>query len=479
MTKNFKDYNLSDEIMQSIEQLNYVSPTPVQEAVIPSLLEKNDIIVKSQTGSGKTAAFAIPLCELITWEQRQVQALVLTPTRELALQIKDATFDIGRFKRIKTSALYGRDSFQKQARELKQRTHIAVGTPGRVLDHINRKTINLNAVRYLIIDEADEMLNMGFIDQVNEIIEALPLARTTVLLSATMNGDIIRISKKYMNDPVKVEIAPDTSTVDRVEQKLFRCSQTDKMNLLRDVTMIENPDSCIIFCNTQVAVDEVKDFLNKKGYSVNKIHGGMEQDDRTFVMNKFRRKAFRYLVATDVAARGIDIDDISLVINYDIPKQAETYVHRIGRTGRIGKNGRAISFVNSASMRYVRDVERYTKKRLKFYPAPAADAVDDAKVDFREKMNTDVEVKEVSKMKVNQDIVKIHINAGRKTKMRPCDVVGTLCSIDGISSKDIGIINILDVSTFVEILNKKGPIVMKALKKKPVKGRVRKVSYVD
>ncbi|MGL5753548.1 MAG: DEAD/DEAH box helicase, partial [Paraclostridium sp.] len=301
---NFKDYKLSKELLKSLELLNFKTPTNVQQQVIPVALENKDILVKSQTGSGKTATFAIPLCELVDWDENKPQALILAPTRELALQVRDDVFNIGRYKRIKTCALYGKSSFSLQERELKQKTHIVVGTPGRTIDHIKEGTFITDNIKYLVIDEADEMLSLGFIEQIEEIISYLPKERVTMLFSATLPEDINVLSEKYMNNPTKIEIASKTLTVDRIVQQAYRIEETGKMNLLKDITVVENPDNCVIFCNTQAKVEAVYKELSKLKYPCDKIHGKMEQDDRIKVMNNFRKGYFRYLIATDVAARG-------------------------------------------------------------------------------------------------------------------------------------------------------------------------------
>ena len=478
MDTNFNKLNLSDELMKSIEMLGYTAPTDVQKEVIPAILAGRDVIVKSQTGSGKTASFVIPICQNINWEDNQAQALILAPTRELAIQIKEDIFNIGRFKRIKTSVLYGRDSFVNQAKEIKQKTHIAVGTPGRIIDHLEKGTFDVSNIKYLVIDEADEMLAMGFIDQVKQIIDFLPKKRITVLLSATLGKEIVHLSKRYMNDPMQIEMKEQKSVVETVEQVFYETNEDDKDRLLNDITMMENPESCIIFCNTQATVDNLYKQLWDNRYTCAKIHGALEQRDRTAIMQDFRRGEFRYLIATDVAARGIDIDNISLVINFDTPKKAETYVHRIGRTGRIGNSGKAITFVTERGRRSYLEIQEYTNKNFSFTQIPSKETVMKHRDDFYAKMRFIPEVKEDKGSALSKDITKIHINAGKKTKMRAVDIVGTLCSLDNMTAADIGIINILDISTFVEILNGKGPAVHKALQTKPVKGRIRRISLV-
>lgn len=476
---SFNNYGLSGDILKAIDMLQFKNPTKVQQQVIPAMLAGKDIIVKSQTGSGKTAAFAIPICQLIDWEENKPQALVITPTRELAIQVKEDIFNLGRFKRVKLATLYGKAPFYIQERELKQKNHVVVGTPGRIIDHIDKGTFDTAMIKYLVIDEADEMLNMGFVEQIETIIDSLPRNRVTVLLSATLPKDIERLCEKYMKDPIKIEIEEKNPASDRIVQERYTVNQRDKIQLLRDITIIENPDSCIIFCNTKQKVDDVYNDLKRLKYSCEKIHGGMEQRDRLAVMNDFRQGAFRYLVATDVAARGIDIDNISLVINYDIPEERESYVHRIGRTGRVTREGRAITFVTPHENRFLEDIHQFIGKEIELKERPEKHIVDNSKEEFDEKINTAPEVKETKGAQMNKEIMKLHINAGKKTKMRPVDIVGALCNINGMTAADIGIINIQDISTFVEILNNKGGLVFRELQKTPIKGRLRRVSKTD
>ena len=475
----FDNYQLSGELLKAISLLNFISPTKVQEQVIPAVLAQKDIIVKSQTGSGKTAAFAIPICELVDWEQNKPQALVLTPTRELAVQVREDMFHIGRFRRLKVAAIYGKYPFHVQEKELKQKTHVVVGTPGRLIDHIERGTLDTSIIKYLVIDEADEMLNMGFIEQIKTIVTSLSQERVTILLSATMPQDINLLCTKIMKNPVCVEIEEQNPVAERIAQERYHVDQADKMQLLRDLTIVENPDSCMIFCNIKQAVDEVYAELVKLNYSCEKLHGGMEQRDRLSVMNDFKQGIFRYLCATDVAARGLDIEDISLVINYDIPHDRENYVHRIGRTGRVNKLGKAITFVTRNEDKFLKDIHDYIGKEILLKERPDEEMVHQSKQEFMAKINTLPEIKETKGAQLSTEIMKIHVNAGKKTKMRPVDIVGTLCSIQGITAADIGIINILDVSTFVEILNNKGELVLQELQNTSIKGRQRKVSKAD
>lgn len=475
---NFNNYSLGSDILKAIELLNYKNPTSVQQRVIPYVFESRDIIVKSRTGSGKTAAFAIPVCEQVRWEGNKPQALVIAPTRELAIQVREEIFSIGRFKRLKVSVLYGGSSSYIQEKELKQKTHVVVGTPGRIIDHIERGNFDTSEIKYLVIDEADEMLDMGFIEQIEEIINKLPKDRSTLIFSATMPADITALCDKYMKEPIIVQIDEENPVAEMIYQEKCFVGSDDKIKILMDIIIVENPDSCIIFCNTKQKVEEVYGELARSDYSCEKLHGGMEQSDRLKVMDSFRQGCFRYLIATDVAARGIDIDNISLVINFDIPQDKESYVHRIGRTGRMDRKGKAITFYSLGEEKYLNAIHEYIGYGLVSREKPDAETVDNSRLKFNEKTSKRPEFKGTKCSVLNSEIIKIHINAGRKNKMRAADIVGTLCSIEGITSEDIGIINIYDVSSFVEILNNKGEEVLKELRNKTIKGRQRKVKKV-
>ncbi|MDQ8738198.1 DEAD/DEAH box helicase [Paenibacillus sp. LHD-38] len=471
----FTDYSLSDEIVRALTSLGYETPTEVQREVIPVALEKQDLVVKSQTGSGKTAAYGIPLCELVDWNENKPQVLVLTPTRELALQVNEDITNIGRFKRIKSMAVYGKAPFHVQKAELKQRTHMVVGTPGRVHDHIERGTLPIERIKYLVIDEADEMLNMGFIEQVQSIIELLPTDRVTMLFSATFPDDIAKLSHKYMNDPERVEIKAEGLTTATIEHSVIEVKETEKFSLLQDVMIVENPDSCIIFCRTQENVDQVFRQMAELDYPCDRIHGGMEQDERFEVMNAFRRGQFRYLIATDVAARGIDITNITHVINFDIPLEKESYVHRTGRTGRAGKTGKAITFAASKDARRLAEIESYIGFSINKAKAPSEEAVDLRREDFERKLNIGPVLKKDKREQLNKQIMKLNFNGGKKKKLRAVDFVGTIAKIEGVSADDIGIITILDNVTDVEILNGKGSLVLEVMRNTTVKGKQLKV----
>lgn len=473
--KSFSSFSLSEDIKKALQVLEYKVPTEVQESVIPLALEKTDLIVKAQTGSGKTAAYAIPICEMAEWLENKPQALILTPTRELAVQVKEEFTNIGRFKRIKAAAIYGRHPFSIEKTELKQKNHVVVGTPGRVIDHIEKGTLPLSKISYLVIDEADRMLDMGFIEQVETIIKELKVERVTMLFSATMPDKIKKMSVNDMRTPVYIDINEASVTTGDINHSICNTSEADKFELLNDITIMENPDSCIIFCSTKDRVDMVCERLNLMGYGAKKIHGGMEQDDRISAMQRFKRGEFRYLVATDVAARGIDVESISLVINYDIPMEEETYVHRTGRTGRAGQKGKAITFVTQTQSRFLKGIETLIGFKIEERPNPEKDQVSRVKSSFEEKINAAPEIKKAKSDQLNKGIMKLQFNGGKKKKLRATNFVGVLSNLDGMTAEDIGIITIQETLTYVEILNSKGPLVLKQMKDTKISGKQLKV----
>ncbi|RJS60938.1 DEAD/DEAH box helicase [Bacillus sp. PK3_68] len=474
--RSFNDYSLGDEIKRALAVLKYETPTEVQSEVIPRALENQDLVVKSQTGSGKTASFGIPVCEMIEWEEKKPQALILTPTRELAVQVREDLTNIGRFKRIKAMAVYGKEPFTKQKEELKQKTHIVVGTPGRVMDHIERETLTLDRINYLIIDEADEMLNMGFIDEVEAIIKKLPLNRVTMVFSATLPKDVENLCHKYMKTPINIQIASTGITTSTIEHSVIEVKEEEKISLLKNVTVVENPDSCIIFCRTKEHVDTVFAELEEFNYSCEKLHGGLEQKDRFAVMDGFKMGNFRYLVATDVAARGIDVDNVTLVINYDVPMEKESYVHRTGRTGRAGNKGKAIMFATPYEDKFLKAIEKYIGFEIPVREAPTRQEVAGGKNAFEEKISGRRVVKNNKTARINKDIMKLHFNGGKKKKLRAVDFVGTIAKIPGVTADDIGIITIQDNLSYVDILNGKGSLVLQAMEETTIKGKKLKVS---
>ena len=470
MNNKFKEYNLCDEIIKALDGIGYKKPSDEQREVIPQILTGKDIVVKSQTGSGKTAAFGIPLCENIKWEESNAQALILTPTRELAIQVKEELGNIGRFKRIRTVAVFGKQPFSDQARELKQKTHIVVGTPGRVLDHIDRDTLKVCNIKYLVIDEADEMLNMGFIDQVRDIINKLNVDRQTMLFSATIPEEILGLCNVYMNNPSNIEIKSQKLITDNINHELYKFEEFYKLDNLGKILISEAPETAVIFCKTKENVDKVFENLNKKGYSVNKIHGGMLQKDRLDIMDKFKKGNFRILVATDVAARGIDVEGITHVINYDLPVEKEAYVHRIGRTGRAGAKGKAISFVNQYEDRLLDMIQEYIG-----FEIPLKKDIIEVSKEIREtaikSLKSKPNIKREKAKAINKNITKIYLNGGKKKKLRAGDFVGAISRIEGVTAEDIGIIDVQDTVSYIDILNGKGNKVIEGLKNSTIKGK--------
>ena len=475
---HFSDYMLHKDILKALDLLGLNTPTPIQREVIPHVLQKHDCIAQAQTGSGKTASYAIPLCELVEWEENKPQVMILTPTRELAMQVQQEITDIGKLKRIKAPALYGKQSFKGQEKDLKQKSHMVVGTPGRVLDHLERGTLFTGCIGYLVIDEADEMFHMGFIEQVEQILSYLPNDRVTLLFSATMPKEVVRLAEQYMHNPVQITIEGEQLSSRKITHSYYSCDgmHTDeRIDLLKNILKVHNPDSCIIFANMRSEVEDIYDALWDDGFSCGRLHGGMEQWERTEVMRDFKKGLFRYLVATDVAARGIDVENISLVVNYELPHERETYIHRIGRTGRAGQNGMAISLLERYEQSELKALEKLLEQEIAELSLPDETAMEQAEAAFRAKMDEEPEEKGNRNAALKEQIMKLQIDDGKKAKIRPVDIVGTICAIPGLEAKDIGVIQILDWTSTVEILNGKGQLVLDTLQTKPIKAKVRKV----
>lgn len=471
----FKDYNLSNEILKALELLNYNKPTLIQQKVIPEVLKGKDLRVQSQTGSGKTAAFGIPICEVIDWLENAPQALILVPTRELALQVSEEISNIGRLKRIKAAAIFGKVSLERQEIELKQKTHIVVGTPGRVRDLILRGSFPIHKIKYLVIDEADEMFHIGLKEQVEDIIKTLPLSRSTFLFSATLSEEINELAECYMHEPMDISMEEELLPTHQITQSAYLTAMESKMETLKYSLTKENPDNCIIFANTQVTVDEIYRHLSGLHFPCSRLHGGLLQKERIKIMNQFKSQEFRYLITTDVAARGIDIDNINLVINYDMPRGNENYVHRIGRTGRKDNYGKALTFYTEKERNKLSALEEFTQVPILREIIEPEEITISEKELFQEKIHQKLEKKEKKDANLNESITKLHINAGKKSKIRANEIVATICSVEGVFDTDIGIITITEIATFVDILNNKGNYVLKELQKKTIKGKVRKV----
>ncbi|WP_210184578.1 DEAD/DEAH box helicase [Alkalicoccus daliensis] len=472
MKNGFTQFGLSEEIVEALDGLKYKEPTEVQERVIPEAMQRKDVVVKAQTGSGKTAAFAAPICEQIVWEENKPQALILTPTRELAMQVREEIQNIGRFKRIKASLLVGQQPAAPQRVELKQKVHVVVGTPGRVLDHLKKGTLALDKVKHLVLDEADEMLNMGFIDQVEEIIGEVPEARTTSLFSATLPRKVRDLADFYMRSPETIEVKTAAQKPD-ISFRWIQADEEEKFKVLTQLLAVERPESAILFCARKETVDDVERRLTDEGISAAKIHGGLEQKDRTRVMQEFKRGTVRYLVATDVAARGIDVSEMPLVVNYDVPEEADKFVHRTGRTARAGKSGEAITIAAPREKRFVAEIERYTNETVNWEEAPLVTTADQRA--FDQLMETVPQMKKNKSAPLEKNITKLYFNGGKKKKLRAVDFVGTITNIPEVTADDIGVISIEQLATYVDILNGKGSVVLQEMQERTVKGKRLKV----
>ncbi|EEV59482.1 DEAD/DEAH box helicase [Enterococcus faecium] len=360
----FKELELSPELLKSVERAGFEEATPIQAETIPLALVGKDVIGQAQTGTGKTAAFGLPMLEKIDPDRHELQGLVIAPTRELAIQTQEELYRLGRDKKVRVQAVYGGADIGRQIRGLKDRPHIVVGTPGRMLDHINRHTLKLGTVQTLVLDEADEMLNMGFLEDIEKIIFQVPDQRQTLLFSATMPPAIKNIGVKFMKSPHHVKIKAKEMTADLIDQYYVRAKEYEKFDIMTRLFDVQTPELTIVFGRTKRRVDELARGLEARGYRAEGIHGDLSQQKRMSVLRSFKSGHLDILVATDVAARGLDISGVTHVYNYDIPQDPESYVHRIGRTGRAGKGGMSVTFVTPNEMDYLHVIENLTKKRM-------------------------------------------------------------------------------------------------------------------
>jgi ATP-dependent RNA helicase DeaD len=378
--KLFSELGLSAELLKAIDKLGFEQAAPIQAEAIPALMSGWDVVGQSQTGSGKTAAFAIPAIEKTDAHLRAVQVLILCPTRELAVQVSEEVHKLAVFKRgVRALPIYGGQSYERQFAGLREGVQIVIGTPGRVMDHMRRGTLRLESIRMAILDEVDVMLNMGFRDDIELILQGTPAARQTVFFSATIPRPIQDLIQRYARQPQQIRIEQKAVTVPTVEQVYYEVDRRFKIELLTRLIDLHDYKLGIIFCNTKRMVDDLVEHLNAQGYSADRLHGDMSQNLRDRVMNRFRKSGLEFLVATDVAARGLDVDDVQVVVNYDLPYDGEDYVHRIGRTGRAGRSGCAISFVSGRELFQIQQIERYTRTRIHRSAVPTPDEVQAAR----------------------------------------------------------------------------------------------------
>lgn len=518
----FEDMNISNEICRAVLDMGFEEATPIQSQAIPVILEGKDIIGQSQTGTGKTAAFGIPLLERINPDDRRLQALILCPTRELAIQVSEEFRKLLKYKdNIRVLPIYGGQPIDRQIAALRKGTQVVIGTPGRVMDHMRRRTIKAETVQMMVLDEADEMLDMGFREDIETILVKIPEEHQTLLFSATLSPEILDITKRFQRNPEFIKIVRKELTVPNIEQYYFDVKEKTKLDALCRIIDVYDPKLAMVFCNTKKRVDDLVEMLQGRGYFAEGLHGDLKQAQRDKVMQKFRNGTIEILVATDVAARGIDVDDIDVVFNYDVPQDEEYYVHRIGRTGRAGKAGKAFTFCVGKEIYKLRDIMRYTKTKIQQQKLPTLSDVEEMKTNiYLEKIKGIIEEGHLTKYihlvdrlmeedytsidiaaallkdhlsDVNADdidalddinlggtelyggegekMVRLFINAGKKSKIRAKDIVGAIANEAGIPGKTLGEIAIFDEYTFVDVPNEFVRDILHGMKHAKIKGK--------
>ncbi|MCD8501659.1 MAG: DEAD/DEAH box helicase [Bacillaceae bacterium] len=502
----FEEFQISTDIKKAIKEMGFEAPSPIQEKVIPVILEGGDVIGQAQTGTGKTAAFGIPLLNKIT-SAPHIQAIILTPTRELAIQVAGELQKLSKFQKVRTIPIYGGQSIGHQIKALKQGVHVVIGTPGRVLDHLRRKTLRLDQVHTVVLDEADEMLDMGFVDDIESILKDVNKDRQTLLFSATMPNAIIKLTKRYMNKPRIVSINKGEVTAPSIDQIYFKVLEKNKLESLCRIIDSEEIDLGIIFSRTKKGVAELTEALQARGYLADGLHGDLTQMQRDSVMKKFRDSTIDFLIATDVAARGIDVDNVTHVINYDIPQDPESYVHRIGRTGRAGRKGLALTLVTPREMKHLRSIEAEIKMSLPSQDIPSIeDVVEKQQESWKNQISHIIESKKQPAFfnPLVQDLladytpeevvgalltvayhyeadladdgynfgetggargmVRFFINVGRNVNLTPKIISDEVSDLVGISPKSLGRIDIFENFTFIEVPEASAPFVYEALR---------------
>ena len=500
-------------MLRAVKEMGFEQCTPIQAQAIPVLLQGNDVIGQAQTGTGKTVAFGIPVVEKVDPSQRHVQAIIMCPTRELAIQVSEEIQKLIRFKPgTYVTPIYGGQAIDRQIRTLKQGVHIVIGTPGRILDHLERGSLKLQNVGMIVLDEADEMLDMGFREDIETILKELPQERQTIFFSATMPKPILALTKTYQKDPVSISIMHKELTVSNIQQKYLELPERNKMEALSRLIDVEDPALSLVFCNTKRKVNDVVSELQARGYFADGLHGDLKQNERNAVMDKFKKGIVDILVATDVAARGLDIDNVEAVFNYDIPLDEESYVHRIGRTGRAGKSGISFTFVTSRETYQLRDIERYTKSKIGLHTVPSLNEVEEKRMKVvLDNIKSEIEKGSLSKyitlietlieehhssveiaaalLKLNMGpdtnkeipeeqyagaepgMARLFVNLGRKQRIAPKDLVGAIANEANIPGKSIGAINIYDEFSFVEVPKGEVEAIIAALKGRMMKGK--------
>ncbi len=502
---NFKELGISNQILKSVNEMGFEEPTPIQKGAIPPGLNGEDIIGQAQTGTGKTAAFAIPMLQLCK-RGAHPSAIVLEPTRELAIQVSEEFNKIGKYSGLISLPIYGGQSIDRQIRALNKGIDIVIGTPGRVIDHIHRGTLKLNKVSIAVLDEADEMLNMGFIDDIEDILVKIPRERQTMLFSATINNNVLSISKKYMRDPVKVMVNVADIVVPKIKQIFYEVREDEKLDVLSKIIDIEDLYRCLVFCHTKREVDHVASKLKEMGYNADAIHGDYSQPQRNTVMKHFKDGSVDILVATDVAARGLDIQDVSHVINYSIPQDPESYIHRIGRTGRAGKPGIAIMFITPREYRELRLIEKIAKTKISKKKLPTSTEVMEARqqtilddiasiikqesyVNFVPVAQKMLEMYEPSvcvaavmsmsfkdtakteEKKEPAEMSRLFMTIGKRDGVAVKDIIKTFTAEAGVPFSELGRITLMDAFTFVEVSKNYAERVVQSVDKIMLKGK--------
>ena len=461
----FKEYPLKNDIKRALSELGFKSPLEVQEKVLPLIFAGKDVVVKSQTGSGKTAAFAIPICESIVVDEMYPQAIIIAPTRELALQINEDIINIGRYRGIRTMVAFGKTLIKDNRDELKRYPHIVVATPGRLKDLVDRKFLKTFDLKYLVLDEADELLNLGFEEQIHEILGNLPRERNTLLFSATMQSKIEHIIMDDMNDPVIIDIKSEVDIHKKVEQIYYEVEEHKKLDFLRKMLDYEKPKRCIIFANTQNKVESVYKVMSKWNDETGILHGGMEQADRMKSISMFKRGELKYLIATDLASRGLHIRNLSHVINFNLPFEFENYVHRIGRTGRVNETGIAITLCSYKESENIESLHEFLGYQL------------ERKGPKTRNKPASVITKRKGKFKADKTVKfeKVKIHAGRRAHIKAGDIMQTLIRIPGIDKNMLGKIDVNDDHTTVEVDRNVVDSAMTALRKRKIKGKAYRI----
>lgn len=490
----FKDLNISSEIQKAVEDMGFEEASPIQSLAIPQILAHKDVTGQAQTGTGKTAAFGIPLLENLNSNDKNLQAIILCPTRELAIQVAEELKKLSKYMpKIDVLPVYGGQPIDRQIKALQTGVQVIIGTPGRVMDHIDRGTLKLNTIKTVILDEADEMLDMGFREDIEYILEDIPDDRQFLLFSATLPQEIMQLAKRYQNDPEIVKITKHELTTPDVEQKYFEVKEDMKLELLSRLLDLNNFDLSLVFCNTKRKVDKLVSHLQIRGYLADGLHGDLTQNQRDRVMGKFKNGNLEILVATDVAARGIDVGGVEAVFNFDIPNDNEYYVHRIGRTGRAGKTGKAFSFVSGREIYQLRDIQRYAKTKIDQAPIPSISDVAEVKKDnFIEQLKERIKTENISKeiyiieklieedynsidiaatllkgimqdskykeeefgdTEAHEGFVRFFMSVGRKHDMTISVIINAIHEKTGLNGHQIGNIDIFDNFSFVEIPN--------------------------